>query len=203
MVGLSNHYFSEEPKSKKNIGVIKTRIKGKQYSFYTASGIFSSKKIDLGTRILIDSMRLPENGKILDIGCGIGVIGIIAALINPRLDIIMTDINKRAIQISRENVENYGLTNVRVKTGNLYEPLYNEKFDVIISNPPVSAGMQKVVKKIVNGAPQHLKKEGSLQIVIQWNKGGKTLIRYLEKSFDNVEVLERKSGYRVFLASKH
>jgi 16S rRNA (guanine1207-N2)-methyltransferase len=200
VVDLSDHYFSEEPKSKKKFGIIKTNINDRYYTFYTVSGIFSSKKIDTGTRILIESMQLPEKGRILDLGCGIGVIGIVAASMNPHLDVIMTDINKRATQISKENVKHHGLKNVKVLTGNLYEPVYNEKFNVIISNPPVSAGIKKVVKKIVAGAPQHLMKGGSLQIVIQWNKGGKTLTRFLKNSFETFEILERKSGYRVFLA---
>jgi 16S rRNA (guanine1207-N2)-methyltransferase len=200
VVDLSNHYFSVEPKSKKNLGIIKTKIKDRHYSFYTASGIFSSRKIDTGTRILIESMQLPEKGRVLDLGCGIGIIGIVTASINPHLDVIMTDINQRAIQISKENVKRHRLTNAKVFAGNLYEPVHNEKFNVIITNPPVSAGMQKVVKKIVEGAPKHLKKQGNLQIVIQWNKGGKTLVRFLEHSFDTIKILERKSGYRVFLA---
>ncbi len=195
---MSNHYFSKEPKSKMKRGLIQTKLRGKPYEFLTASGLFSSKRIDKGTRILIENMILPKEGRLLDLGCGIGVIGLVAASINQGLNVTLTDVNKRATAIAKENTERMKLKNVRILTGNIYDPIKDEKFDIIISNPPVSAGMSKIIKVIVEGAIEHLTSYGTIQLVIQWNKGGRTLAKILEKSFGGFEILERKSGYRVF-----
>jgi 16S rRNA G1207 methylase RsmC len=145
-------------------------------------------------------MRLPENGTLLDLGCGYGVIGLVAASLKPELYVTMTDVNKRATAIAKENVERMQLSNVRVINGNLYDPIKNEKFDAIISNPPISAGME-IVKLMVYGAVDHLNSGGTIQLVIKWNKGGRILSNFLEDIFGGFEILKRRSGYRIFLSS--
>ena len=66
---------------------------GFQLEFVTSSGVFSHKRIDNGTRLLVESMVLPSEGRVLDLGCGYGVIGITAAKKNPDLRVWMTDVN--------------------------------------------------------------------------------------------------------------
>ncbi|MBN2336426.1 class I SAM-dependent methyltransferase [Candidatus Bathyarchaeota archaeon] len=197
---MSDHYFSSSPKSRLEMGLIDTVLRGRRYRLLTASGLFSAKKIDLGTRVLVESMDVPEVGGFLDVGCGMGVIGVVAASISPGLSVTMTDVNERATMVASMNVDRLGLGNARVATGNLYEPVEGEKFDTIVSNPPISAGMRKVVKPLVTGAVDHLVEGGSLQLVIQSNKGGKALARLLDESFGGHSVVERKSGYRVLAA---
>jgi 16S rRNA (guanine1207-N2)-methyltransferase len=199
-VSVSNHYFSKKPKSKIERGLIRTNLRGKYYEFLTASGLFSNKRIDLGTRILIENMILPKKGRLLDLGCGNGVIGLVAASINRGLNVTLTDVNERATAIAKENAERMKLNNIRILTGHIYEPIKNEKFDIIITNPPVSAGMNKIIRIIVEEAIEHLNSCGVIQLVIQWNKGGRTLAKLLENSFGSFEVLKRKSGYRVFIS---
>lgn len=197
---MSNHYFSVKPQSEIKKGIIRAELKGRKYDFLTASGIFSTKKIDNGTRILIDTMKLPEKGNLLDLGCGYGVIGIVAASLNPTLNVTLTDVNERATAIAKINVKKMGLKNVKTLTGYLYEPVFHEKFDVIVSNPPISAGMNTIVKRLIYDSVEHLNSKGSLQLVIRWNKGGRTLSNYLIDVFGSYQVLTRKSGYRVFLS---
>ncbi|MCW4048947.1 MAG: methyltransferase [Candidatus Bathyarchaeota archaeon] len=199
---MSNHYFSPDPSSKLEKGLIESVLRGRKYRFVTASGVFSAKRIDTGTRILVEAMELPEEGAMLDMGCGIGVIGIVAAVENPSLFVTMTDVNSRATQLAGENVERMKLTNVEVLTGDIYEPVGERKFNVIVSNPPISAGMRKVVEPIVRGAAEHLEAGGSLQMVVQSNKGGRTLMRYLEEYLSDAHVLKRQGGYRVLAARK-
>lgn len=197
---MSNHYFSSKPQSEIKKGLIKTTLRGRNYSFLTVSGVFSTKKIDNGTRILIENMRLPEEGNLLDLGCGYGVIGIVAASLNPNLYVTLTDVNERAASIAKINVERIGLKNIKILNGFIYEPINQEKFDAIISNPPISAGMNKIVKRLIYDSVKHLNSKGTLQLVIQWNKGGRTLAKYLNDVFGSYQVLARKSGYRVLLS---
>ena len=95
---MSDHYFSSRPKSRVEMGVIDAFLRGRRYRLVTATGLFSAKKIDLGTRVLVESMLIPEEGRLLDLGCGIGVIGVVAASLSPGLAVTA---NSRALSQSR------------------------------------------------------------------------------------------------------
>ena len=196
-----NHYFAEHPKSKMRLGIIHTHLRGIHFEFLTASGVFSKKRVDLGTRLLIESMVLPQDGYVLDIGCGYGAVGIAAATFNPNLRVIMVDVNERAVRLARQNAEKNYVSNVEVKRGYLYEPVKDLVFSCVLSNPPVSAGME-TVKAIISEAPEHMASKALFQMVVKSKIGGKRLLMIFEEAFGNIEVLARKSGYRVLMSKK-
>ena len=101
----AEHYFAEHPKSVPRFGLIRAYLRGRSFEFLTASGVFSKNRIDLGTRLLIESMVLPEEGHVLDVGCGYGPIGIVVAALNPRLEVTLIDVNSRALRLAKRNVE--------------------------------------------------------------------------------------------------
>ncbi len=146
-------------------------------------------------------MILPEKGEVLDLGCGYGPVGITAARLNPSLLVTMTDVNERAVWLTRENSKRNNVKNTVPLHGFLYQPVETQQFNTILSNPPVSAG-KHVLTPIVQGAPSHLRNQGSFQIVIKSRIGGKWLLGELGATFNRVEVLARKSGYRVLLSKK-
>ncbi len=197
----SNHYFSAYPKSKAKFGIIHTYLRGRCFKFLTASGVFSKKRVDLGTRLLIESMILPEKGYVLDIGCGYGAVGVAAATFNPSLHVIMVDVNERAVWLAKQNIENNRISNAEVRRGRLYEPVKNSAFNCVLSNPPVSAGME-TVKAIIVEAPKHMANKAFFQMVVRSKIGRKRLRILLEEAFGNVEILARKSGYRIFISEK-
>ena len=201
MVGVSEHYFSENPTSHEERGLIKTKIRGLDFEFETNSGVFSHKHVDSGTRLLAEEMKLPQKGRVLDIGCGYGVLGIVAARLNPSLEVWLTDVNNRAISLTEVNVKRNNVK-ATVKQGNLYEPVNNMKFELIVTNPPISAGIEAVVKPMIVGAITHLVSGGVFQLVVQSNKGGKTLSGIIRETFGNIEVTARCGGFRVFTAYK-
>ena len=196
-----NHYFTVHPKSRATFGIIHTHLRGRPFKFLTASGVFSKKRIDLGTRLLIGSMLLPEKGKVLDVGCGYGAVGIAAAAFNSDLRVIMVDVNKRAVWLARQNIEINNVSNAEARRGRLYEPIKDSKFSCILSNPPVSAGME-TVKAIIAEAPEHMTDKAFFQMVVRSKIGRKRLSMLLESAFGNVNVLTRKSGYRVLISEK-
>jgi 16S rRNA (guanine1207-N2)-methyltransferase len=196
-----NHYFTEKPKSKLKLGLIRTNLRGIPFQFLTASGVFSKKHVDLGTRLLIESMILPESGYVLDIGCGYGAVGIAAATFNPNIHVIMVDVNERAVWLTKQNIQINHLKNAEARRGHLYTPVKDLTFNCILSNPPVSAGMEKV-KAIITEAPKHMNSKGKFQMVTKSKIAGKRLRLIFEETFGNVEVLARKSGYRVLIAEK-
>jgi 16S rRNA (guanine1207-N2)-methyltransferase len=184
------------------LGIIRTYLREKPFEFLTASGVFSKKRVDLGTRLLIESMILPKNGYALDLGCGYGAVGIAAAVFNPDLHVVLVDVNERAVRLARQNAEINNVQNVMLKHGHLYGPVRGFTFKCVLSNPPVSAGME-TVKAIISGAPEHMASKALFQIVVKSKIGGKRLCTILQDVFGDVSVLARKSGYRVLVSEKH
>ena len=198
----TEHYFAALPKSKAKLGLIHTNLRGKTFTFLTASSVFSKKRVDIGTRLLIETMILPETGNVLDVGCGYGAVGIAAAVFNPRLRVVMTDVNRRAVHLAKHNIEKNKATNAEARNGYLYEPVEKLKFNCVLSNPPVSAGME-TVKIIITQAPKVMASKATFQMVVKSKIGGKTLPPVLTETFGNSAVLSRESGYRVLIAEKH
>jgi 16S rRNA (guanine1207-N2)-methyltransferase len=197
----AEHYFTALPKSDTKLGLIRATLRGNSFEFLTASSVFSKKRVDLGTRLLIETMALPETGAVLDVGCGYGAVGIAAAASNPRLRVVMTDVNVRAVSLSRQNVEKNKVYNAEVRCGYLYEPVEGLAFNCVLSNPPVSAGIE-TVKAIITEAPQVMADKAAFQMVIRSKIGAKTLPSVFNATFGSCAVLARKSGYRVLITEK-
>ena len=194
------HYFASVPKSDERFGLVRTSLCGKPFEFLTASSVFSKRKVDSGTRLLIEAMALPRTGCVLDIGCGYGAVGIAVAKFNPKLHVVMTDVNARAVRLTRKNFELNKVTNAEVRYGYLYEPVEDLRFNCVLSNPPVSAGME-TVKAIVKESPKVMAPKASFQMVIRSKIGAKTLPSVFNETFGNCMVLARESGYRVLMGN--
>ena len=187
---MVDHYFSEEQDSEFELKEFETVLNGKEYKFFTASGVFSKKRLDFGTKVLVENMQV--HGRVLDLGCGLGVVGSIAA--ETATEVVMTDINKRAVKLAKMNTKR--MKNVTVVQGDQYENV-SGKFDVILLNPPQTAG-KKVCWAMMADAKKYLVEGGSLQVVARHNKGGKTISLYMLEEYGNMETLCRTGGYRVY-----
>jgi 16S rRNA G1207 methylase RsmC len=188
-----SHYYSEDVTAPLKIARISEMILGKMYQFDIAPGVFSSKKVDKGTMALCELMDLDKSHKVLDMGCGYGVIGIVAS--SYVSEVHMRDINKRAVYLTKRNIKLNNIKNASVSQGNLYEGL--DKFNIILTNPPVSSGMD-LVGLMIDEAPKHLYEGGNLQLVIR--KGVNIIKERLEKSFERVNI-KKKYGYNIIFAS--
>ncbi len=102
-------------------------------------GVFSADGLDLGTQMLLASLP-PMAGKLLDFGCGAGVIGSVLAKRNPDLAVSMVDINALALESSRRTLAVNGL-NGHVHASDVYSDIA-ETFQHIVSNPPFHAGLK-------------------------------------------------------------
>ncbi len=198
---VNEHYFSENPKAKRQKAMIITMINGRPYAFETDSSTFSRHEIDRGTRLLIESMRIGPNDDVLDLGCGYGPAGIAAATAAANGKIYLSDINQRAVELARGNIRRNGIKNAEVRHGSMFEPFNGMRFDVIITNPPIRAG-REVIESFIKGSHSHLKKNGSLYIVVRTKQGAKTLKRFMHEIFSNAEYAAMRGGYRVMLAKR-
>lgn len=189
------HYY--KPKAPGRRTVIPVVVRGVAVQLISYTSLFSGTSIDEGTMLLLENIRLPEEGVVLDVGCGYGAIGVVVARLNPRLRVYMTDINPLAVKVSRQNARLNGVEGrVVVLRGDRYEPVGGLKFDAIYSNPPLSAGMQ-VVKDIVLGAAEHLKGGGHAQFVLA--RGGEHLAGEARKVYSHVEAVSKKGYILLYL----
>jgi 16S rRNA (guanine1207-N2)-methyltransferase len=194
----SEHYFTEKPTSQPDAKEITARLRGRDYRFVTEAGVFSRSRVDPGTKILIDVMPLPPRGRVLDLGCGYGPVGIVAAG-EPGLEVVMVDINLRACELARLNAKLNGVDKVDIRHGEGLSVIPERDFTLIASNPPIRAGKQ-VIYPLLAEAKDHLLPGGILCVVIRTKQGAKSLERHLASVYSRVETITKSGGYRVFAA---
>ena len=201
----SAHYYSRNPSSESRRDVIIYELNRSKLEFYTDSGVFSKRRVDFGTDLLIRSLP-PLSGKILDLGCGYGVAGISAALLNPGADVWFIDVNERAIGLCREN---YARLAAGLKTGTDNRFLCSDgfteyggsSFDAIMTNPPVRTGKTNVFRLYAE-AYGRLRVGGAFFVVIQKKQGMESTRAELLRLYGNCADIARKSGYHVLQATR-
>lgn len=189
-----DHYFTNN-NIKSNIKIINSIINEKQYDFFVDNGVFSKNNVDYGTKLLLENIK-EIDGKILDVGCGYGVIGIYLKM-NYNCAVDMIDINKRAIHLSRKNIDKYKLNDITVFESDAYINVTN-KYDYIITNPPIRAGKEKVLEILI-GAKEFLNENGKLYFVIRKDQGAKSITEHL-KAYYNLNILTKSKGFWIICA---
>lgn len=197
---MGEHYYTKQPSSREFIEEIKINIFGNELKFKTGSGVFSIGRLDKGTEVLLAYCHINENDRILDLGAGYGIVGIAIAKAHPQTEVLLTDVNQRAIKLARQNIRLNQIKNVSTVSGDCFEKI-NSKFNTILLNPPQVAG-RKLCQKMIEESKEYLKQEGTLQIVARKNKGGETLAKKIKDIFGNVQVLGKKGGYWVYCGKK-
>lgn len=196
---MSLHYFAPTPTAPSRPREVRFRFGDRVYAFETDRGVFAHRGVDRGTRLLLEALEVRPADEILDVGCGYGVIGIVAASLAPQGRAVLVDINERATELARRNAARAGLGNVEVRRGSLYEPVIGERFDLVVTNPPIRAG-RAVVRAIIEGAKAHLRPGGRFYLVARTAQGARTLGRLIAEVFGQVEEVERGGGFRVYRA---
>ncbi len=173
-------------------------VLGNKFTFLTDNGVFSKDGLDFGSRLLLETIPLEEvGGKILDMGCGYGVFGIVLAKVTGA-SADMVDVNLRALHLAQRNAKINGVSNVKVFESYTYQNI-NTKYSVIVTNPPIRAG-KKVVYDIVMNAKDYLEDNGKLFLVIRKEQGAKSLIVDLKKVY-TVCVLKKSKGFYIIECS--
>jgi ribosomal protein L11 methyltransferase (prmA) len=141
-----------------------------------------------------------EGIKILDIGCGYGVVSVILKSFYPEASVTLSDVNERALELSEENLKKYNINGYEIIKSNVFEKIEG-KFDMILSNPPIRAGKDTIFK-IYTEAYEHLNKDGEFYCVIQTKHGAKSTQKKLVEIFGNCDTVTIDGGYRIFLSKK-
>ena len=195
------HYFIARKYCNDELFSFNAEILGKQYTFYSLKGVFNYRGVDEGTMALLEAIKNSGEhieGNVLDIGCGLGVIGIVLAH-EFNINLILSDINENTIDLTNLNIEKNGVT-AKVIQSNAYENI-KYSFDYIITNPPIKAG-KAVLFDIVLGAYDHLNMGGKIMLVIRKNLGMDSLRKAMVDRFGNCKVVERNKGYYILESVK-
>lgn len=194
-----SQYFDNDKNIKSERKLIKFNFDNKVFSIYSDNGVFSKDRFDYGTRVLLNSIDIDKlSGNVLDLGCGVGVVGLILGTINKNISIDMVDINERAINLTKNNlVLNSVKANVFVS--DIYSNIDN-KYDFIITNPPIRAG-KNVIRGFLLGSYDYLKDDGTLYFVMRKDHGVKSMIKELSVKF-NTSIVNKDKGFYVVLCTK-
>ena len=175
-------------------------FKGKEFTFIASDAVFSKKRVDYGTNLLINSLEDLSNKKILDLGTGVGVIGILVAKGYANTNVLMSDVNIHALELANKNIELNRVNNAKTIESSLYDAI-DDTFDVIISNPPIRAGKQ-IVHGVIKEGFSHLNKGGMIYVVIQKKQGAESLKKVMEETFGNVSLVNKNNGYMIYKSVK-
>jgi 16S rRNA (guanine1207-N2)-methyltransferase len=162
-------------------------------------GVFSHGEFDVGSQLLLDT--LPKlKGKVLDFGCGAGVLGAVMASRNPDIELEMCDISAFAVASSQATLEANGLTG-KVFASDVYSDTAQD-YQFIISNPPFHSGLDtsySATETLLAQAPKHLKRAGELFIVAN------SFLKYIpiiEQSFGKCATLNKTTKFAIYHANK-
>lgn len=177
--------------------LIRKTIMGQEITLETGDYYFSPKGIDKGTLFMLSKVQLTKEDKVLDLGCGYGVVGIAIGKAIGGERVVMCDISEEAIALSNANLERNGLTGVRVIKSDGLKEIPDRDFTLILSNPPYHADFS-VAKAFIEDGYKWLIFGGKLMMVtkrLAWYKNKLTSV------FGGVKVFEQ-DGYYVFVAEK-
>lgn len=166
--------------------------------FLSRPGTFSYGRFDLGARALIETMTVNQGDHIVDLGCGCGTNGIIAALRSgPQGSVTFIDSNVRAVALAEHNARLNGVPTFKVVASSTIEGLPEESFDLALANPPYFA-QSSIASLFIERAYELLRPQGRFYLV---TKQPDVLGPMTAEVFGPVEPVERR-GYIVLCAVK-
>lgn len=192
------HYFKNSENLPHNRKEITFRFLGIFYTLQVDAGVFSKTKPDDGSLLLVENvLKHAPNGKVLDMGCGYGLISLLLKHQIKELDVTGVDVNERAITCAIESAKAMKL-DVNFINQDILLGLEGT-FDCIVTNPPIRAG-KKVVYAFFDYAQSHLNQDGGFYVVIRRQQGAASAHKALQERFAHVERLDLNKGFEILFA---
>jgi len=203
-VCTSSHYFTPQTPLSEPGEIHTVKWRESTFRFATGEGVFAKSGLDAGSLLLLQTAlpSLAGDSLIGDLGCGWGAVGCVLAHEMPQAQIIMSDVNPRAVALARYNAELNHLKSTFCYCGDGFSAIAADTFDAILCNPPIRAG-NEVMLRLFENSLRCLKNEGRLFAVIRTTQGAKSWQQRLKVLFGNCEVMEIKKGYRVLRCEKN
>ena len=191
---MNDHYFTASPGSEHRYAEAEYAYRGETLRFLTDAGVFSRGEVDFGTDVLLRALPDGMAGRVLDLGCGWGAVGVSVGKKYPACTIVMSDVNERALELARKNAAANGVRAEAVQSDGLER--IDGFFDYILTNPPIRAGKQVIYRLFAQSAGK-LNENGSLYLVIRRQQGAESALKYLKTVFGQVETVEKSGGFWV------
>jgi 16S rRNA (guanine1207-N2)-methyltransferase len=189
------HYFSADPAVPFSREEVRATVWGHDLTLTSGSGVFAKGRLDIGTSVLFRETEPPASGRVLDLGCGYGVIGLAVAVASPATSVTGVDVNERAVLLADENATRLGvaeryaaLTPDRVPADATYDEIW--------SNPPIRIGKQALHDLLLVWFAR-LAPAGRAVMVVGKNLGADSLQRWLADQGYPTERLASAKGFRV------
>lgn len=193
-----DHYFSADPSVPFRRAPVRATVWGRELELTSGSGVFARGRLDIGTAILFRETEPPAPGRILDLGCGYGVIGLAVAVCVPGAIVTGVDVNERAVLLARENATALGVSD-RFTAGTPAEIIADVGYDEIWSNPPIRIGKEALHELLLTWLPR-LRPGGRAVMVVGKNLGADSLQRWLAAQGYPTQRLASAKGFRILEA---
>ena len=177
--------------------LLQAEIWGNMLSLETQAGLFSPEHIDRGTIAMLSHVNIESGMRIMDLGCGCGVVGIAAAKITGEENVFMSDADPMAVETARRNAVRNGVGGVSLYISDGFQSVEASGFDLVLSNPPYQTDFS-VAKGFIEKGFNRLKIGGKLYMVTKRREWYKNKIISV---FGGVEIRET-DGYFVFIAER-
>lgn len=195
---MTDHYFSGQPSSEDRRREITARIWDREMTFTTSTGVFAQDGLDKATAVLLQHSTPPTSGTILDLGCGWGPIACAIAAAAPDATVWAVDTNERALDLTRANAQNLGLT---VHTALPDDVPDDITFDQIWSNPPIRIGKAALHELLLRWLPR-LSPDGVARLVVAKNLGADSLQSWLKVQGWPTERSASLRGFRILRVTR-
>ena len=175
--------------------LIHATVLGVPLALETAPGLFSPSHVDRGTLAMLSVADFQPGQRVLDLGCGCGVVGIVAAKKCGQENVWLVDVDPLAVETARQNALDSGVPGVTLAVSDGFKQLDAAGFDLILSNPPYQSDFS-VAKAFIEKGFNRLKLGGRLMMVTkrrEWYKNRLIAV------FGGVKIREI-DGYFVFEA---
>ena len=191
---MSGHYFDNTPAADDRPREVQVQVLGRELTFTTSTGVFSSEHLDHATRVLLEESPMPTSPvTVLDLGCGWGPVATVLALENPEATVWAVDVNERALDLTRANAERHGVT---VHASLPEDVPAGLVLDEIWSNPPIRIGKPALHELLLTWLPR-LGPAGVARMVVGKNLGADSLQRWLGEQGWPTRRAASSKGFRV------
>jgi 16S rRNA G1207 methylase RsmC len=192
---VDDHYFTADPSVAFRRAPLVADVWGHELALTSGSGVFAQGRVDVGTAVLFRETEPPAARRLLDLGCGYGLIGLALAVAVPGSVVRAVDVNERAVLLANENAASLGLGE-RFSAVTPDQVPADERYDEIWSNPPIRVGKEALHALLLRWLP-HLAPGGRAVLVVGKNLGADSLQRWLDEQGWPATRLSSAKGFRV------